>query len=145
MRVTVSWQAPEHLQDIIVWNEVPRRVHLRKPHHTLRVDHEPGPLTPQIPGDGFGGAGQRRVIVEYTVRFRRLPAHVTQQGVGQPELFRPGDIGIIEIHTHAQHLGMFGLKLGKIQLKGQSFPRSRFGESANIEKQHHRLFAQVVR
>ena len=144
-RIMGSWQVPEHLQDIIVRDEVPGRVHLGKPHHTLLVDHEPGPLTPQVPGDGLGALDQRRVIIEHTVGFRRLTAHVTQQGVGQPELFRPGDVGVIEIHTHAQNLGMLGLKLGKIQLKGQGFLRSRFGEGANIEEQHHRLFSQVVR
>jgi len=74
-----------------------------------------------------------------------LPAHVAQQGIGEPKLFCPGDVGIIEIHTHTQNLGAFGLKLGEIKLEGQGFLGSRLGEGANVEKQDHWLFAQVVR
>jgi hypothetical protein len=70
--------------------------------------------------------------------------HVAQQGVGQAEFFGPGKVGIIKIDTDTQNLGARGFKLGKIKLESQCFLGSKFGEGADVEKQHHRLLTQIV-
>jgi hypothetical protein len=70
-----------------------------------------------------------------------LTPHVGQQWIFETELFTPCLVGVVEIYTDAQDLGICGLELGKIKLEGQRFLRSRIGERADIEKQHHRLLS----
>ena len=73
-----------------------------------------------------------------------MPSHVAQQGIGQAEFLGPGDVGIVKIDTDTQNLGARGFKLGKIKLESQRFLGSTLGECANVEKQHQRLFTQII-
>jgi hypothetical protein len=74
-----------------------------------------------------------------------LPTHVAQQGIFEAELLGPCFVGIVEVNTDTQHLGIGGLKLGEIKLEGQCFLRSKIGKGADVEKQHYRLLPQVIR
>jgi len=86
----------------------------------------------------------RRVVLQHAVGTRNLPAQIGQQRILQTKLFTPRFIGIGEINTDAQDLGICGFELGKIQLESQRFLRSSVGECADVEKQHRVFLAGEI-
>src|SRR5262245_31691091 len=138
-------QLAQHLQNFVVRRlPLPWLTRLRIANHTLFVNHEPGAFRTQVSGDPLGVLGHFGVIEEDAIGFRHLAARITHKRIGETELFGPCLVCIIEIDTHAQDLGIGGLKLGQIKLKGQRFLSSTSGKSTDVEKYHHRLFSYVV-
>src|SRR5215475_825328 len=138
-------QLTQHLQNFVVWRlPLPWLTRLHVANHTLLVNHEPGAFRTQVSGASLGILGHFGVIEEDAIGFRHLAARITYKRIGKTELFGPGLVCIIEIDTHAQNLGIGGLKLGQVKLKGQRFLRSTSGKSADVEEHHHWLFSYVV-
>ena len=111
---------------------------------TRFIDHKPGTFRPQIAGDSLRILRHGRIVVEHPVGARRFPAHVGQQRIRETDYLAPCLVGVVEINTDAQNLGIRGLELGKIQLEGQRFLRSGVGERANVEEQHHMPFTRKI-
>ena len=84
------------------------------------------------------------IVVEHAIRARHLAAQIGEQRVFEPELLAPCLVGVIEVDTDAQNLGIRGLELGKIKLEGQRFLRSSIGERADVEKQDDGLLAGEI-
>ena len=85
-----------------------------------------------------------RIVLQHAVGARDLAAEIAQQRILQAELFTPRLVGVIEVNTDAQDLGICGFELGKVQLESQRFLRSSVGEGADVEKQHRVLLAGEI-
>ena len=84
------------------------------------------------------------IVVEYPISLGHLAAYIAQERIGDTHLLSPCLISIVKINTHAQYLGINGLKLGQVKLKGQGFLGSSIAESVNIEKHHHGFLTHEV-
>jgi hypothetical protein len=145
LRPSVALLQPlQNLEQLVVGQEFPGSVDLDVPNNALFVDDEPGPFGAQVKGNFLGIVGHGRIVVEHAVVAAHLAPEVTQQRIGQAELFGKDFVGIVEVDAYAQHLGVEGLKLGKIKLEGQGFLRSKLGKGADVEEQHDVLLALVV-
>src|SRR5947207_15167480 len=104
-------QLAQYLQNFVVrWLPLAWLSGLRIANHALLVNDKPGAFRTQVSGDPLGVLGHFGVIEEDAVGLRHLAARITQEGIGETELLGPCLVCIIEIDTHAQDLGIGGLK-----------------------------------
>ena len=117
---------------------------LGKANDPVLIDHEPGALGPEIAHDRPRVLSKLWVVVQDPIGLGHLASSIAQQGIGDAHLFSECFIGIVDIYTHAQHLGTSGLELGQIKLEGQRFLRSGVGKRVEVEEHHHRLLAEKI-
>ena len=134
----------QHLEHLVIGHETARIGDACIYNHAVLINDEPRTLRAQITGNFCGIVGGRCIVVKHAVGARNLATCITQQRVFKAELFAPCLVGVVEIDTDAQDLGICRLELGKIQLKGERFLRSSVGEGADVEEQHDILLAGEI-
>ena len=137
-------QPAQNLQNLIVRNEFPGLGRLDIANDTPLIDDEPGAFGAKIEGNPRRIFGHFGIVVEDVIRLRHLASHIAQERIGDADLLSPCFVGVVEVHTHTQHLGIGGLELGEIKLEGQRFLRSGAGEGGDIEEHHDRFLTDVV-
>ena len=137
-------QFRENFQDLVVGHETARIGDPDVTDNTVFVDDHPRAFRAQISRYPLAVRRHGGIVVEDAVRARHFAAQIGEQRVLEPELLAPRFVGIVEVDTDAQDLGIRGLELGKIKLKGQRFLRSSVGECADIEEQDDRFLATEI-
>ena len=138
------FQFRQNFQNLVIGHESARVGDPDVADNALFIDDHPRAFRAQIDGNTLRILRHGGVVVEHAVRARHLAAQIGQQRKLETELVGPRFVGVVEIYTDAQDLGICGLELGKIKLKGQRFLRSSVGERADVEEQNDRFLAGEI-
>ena len=146
MREPRLLQTLDDVQEFVGGNEFQGRRGLVVAHHAFHVDDHEGPLVAPVNDRSESLLLQQGGVIEKcTVCRRHTAEHVAQQRVGKTEFFGPRYVGVIEIDTDTQYLGIRGFELGQIKLESQRFLRSNARKGPHVKEKDQVLLPDKVR